>query len=78
MENDVNAVIAFVVVQTLHPLLLIVLRKTEGAHADLEAECSLADRRLHESEASLSSLRNQLKAKQQELNGKAMSRSVSS
>ncbi|KAF8476550.1 P-loop containing nucleoside triphosphate hydrolase protein [Russula ochroleuca] len=53
MESDVNATIT----------------KTERAHADLEAECSLADRKLHESEANSSSLKNQLKAKREELKG---------
>ncbi|KAI0269907.1 hypothetical protein BC834DRAFT_819813 [Gloeopeniophorella convolvens] len=53
IENEVNAVIM----------------KKEKAHADLEAECSLADRKLHDTEASISSLNTQLKAKQEELKG---------
>ncbi|KAN0125486.1 P-loop containing nucleoside triphosphate hydrolase protein [Lactarius tabidus] len=51
MENDVNAIIL----------------KKERALVDLEAECSLADRKLHELEASSSSLKSQLKAKHEEL-----------
>lgn len=50
----------------------MVLRKTEKAHADLEAECSLADRKLNEAETSSSSLKSQLKAKQEELRGTIM------
>ena len=47
----------------------MVLRKTEKAHVDLEAECSLANRTLHEAETSSSSLSSQLKVKQEELRG---------
>ncbi|KAI0304359.1 hypothetical protein B0F90DRAFT_1666864 [Multifurca ochricompacta] len=53
VENDVNAVVT----------------KTERAHADIEVECNLADRKLHELEASSSSLKNQLTAKREELKG---------
>ncbi len=42
--------------------------------ADLEAECSLTDRKLREAEASASSLKSQLKAKQEELKGTTMLR----
>jgi hypothetical protein len=47
----------------------MILRKTEKVHADLEGECSLADRKLHDVEMSSSSLKSQLKAKQEELRG---------
>ncbi|KAH9969662.1 P-loop containing nucleoside triphosphate hydrolase protein [Russula dissimulans] len=53
MESDVNATIA----------------KIEKAHTDLEAECSLADRKLHEAESNTSSLKSQLREKQEELKG---------
>ncbi|KAH9049850.1 hypothetical protein EDB84DRAFT_1555814 [Lactarius hengduanensis] len=53
MESDVNAC-------TL---------KKERALADLEAEHSLADRKLHDLEASSSSLKSQLKARYEELRG---------
>ncbi|KAI9509211.1 P-loop containing nucleoside triphosphate hydrolase protein [Russula earlei] len=53
MESDVNEAIT----------------KTERAHLDLEAECSLADRKLHEAETNSSSLKSQLKAKTEELRG---------
>jgi hypothetical protein len=59
----------------MHLFPLIVYRKMERSHADLEAECILADRKLHEAEASSSSLKGQLKAKQEELRGMAISRS---
>lgn len=48
---------------------LIFPRKKEKALVDLEAECNLADRKLHELEASSSSLKTQLKAKHEELRG---------
>jgi hypothetical protein len=57
----------------MHLLPLTVHRKAEKKHADLEAECSLADRKLHEAEASSSSSKSQLKAKQEELRGTTMS-----
>jgi hypothetical protein len=51
---------------------LTLLRKKERALAELEAECNLADRKLHELEASSSSLKNQLKAKHEELKGRKL------
>ena len=62
-------------VRMIHLFPLIVHRKIERSHADLEAECSLADRKLHEAETSSSSLKSQLKAKQEELRGTTTSRS---
>ena len=56
--------------------ILILRRKTERAHADVEVECSLADRKLHESEANSSSLKSQLKTKREELKGTIIPRSV--
>ncbi|KAI9443279.1 hypothetical protein H4582DRAFT_1808403 [Lactarius indigo] len=53
MESDVNASIS----------------KKERALADFEVECSLADRKLHDLEASSSSLKSQLKARHEELRG---------
>ncbi|KAH8998513.1 hypothetical protein EDB92DRAFT_1835583 [Lactarius akahatsu] len=53
MESDVNASIL----------------KKERALADLEAEHGLADRKLHDLEASSSSLKSQLKARYEELRG---------
>lgn len=53
MENDVNAAVT----------------KTEKAHADMEVECSLADRKLHEAEANSTSLKSQLKTKREDLKG---------
>ncbi|KAN0123479.1 P-loop containing nucleoside triphosphate hydrolase protein [Russula decolorans] len=53
MENDVNAAVT----------------KTEKAHTDIEVECSLADRKLHEAEANSTSLKSQLKTKREDLKG---------
>jgi hypothetical protein len=58
--------------------LLIVRRKTERAHADVEVECSHADRKLHESEMNSSSLKSQLKTKREELKGITIPRSACS
>jgi hypothetical protein len=69
MENDVNASILFVVRSNFCLVPLIFPRTKERALVDLEAECSLADRKLHELEAGSSSLKSQLKAKHEELRG---------
>ena len=76
MESDINATIAFVVGSNgAFTSAYIGLRKIEKAHTDLEAECSVADRKLHEAESSSSSLKGQLKAKQEELKGTTISHS---
>ena len=52
----------------------------EREHADLESDASVANRNLQVAEATLSSLKSQLKAKQDEAKGKqrvAVSRSAS-
>ena len=41
----------------------------EKAHADVEVECSLADRKLHEAETNTTSLKSQLKMKREDLKG---------
>lgn len=70
MENDVNAAVTFVVNSSRKVLFLLTLcRKTEKAHAEIEVECTIADRKLHEAEANSTSLKSQLKTKREDLKG---------